>query len=296
VLGLQQKAITTSILFMQQLPIICPFCKTQLTETTNKSYACELNHSFDISKEGYINLLPVNQKKSLTPGDNEMMISARRAFLELGFYDPLIESLKTIIKEDFTFSDNHFVALDAGCGEGYYSEKVMNNIPGVTSQILGTDISKYAVKNAAKKYKDNFHFVSSVFNLPIASNEIDLILSIFSPIHPEGFQRILAKDGYVIIVSPGENHLKELALLIYDKFREHENNVIQKMTPILEHKATKKATFNIHITEVESLLILLKMTPYYWSTSKENLVKIENCKDINVTCDFNISIFKHPTA
>lgn len=277
---------------MQQQPIICPYCQNELLATSNKNYACELNHSFDVSKEGYINLLPVNQKKSKSPGDNEMMISARRNFLELGFYDPLIEHIIKIIKEDFTFNNNHFIALDAGCGEGYYSEKVMNNIPGMTSQIVGTDISKYAVKNAAKKYKDNFYFVSSVFNLPVATEGIDLILSIFSPLQPEEFKRILTKDGYVIVVSPGENHLKELAELIYDNFREHKNNVIEKMTPSLEYQTTKKATFNIHITDVESLLILLKMTPYYWSTSKENLTKIESCNDINITCDFNISIFK----
>ena len=277
---------------MQQQPIICPYCQNELLATSNKNYACELNHSFDVSKEGYINLLPVNQKKSKSPGDNEMMISARRNFLELGFYDPLIEHIIKIIKEDFTFNNNHFIALDAGCGEGYYSEKVMNNIPGMTSQIVGTDISKYAVKNAAKKYKDNFYFVSSVFNLPVATEGIDLILSIFSPLQPEEFKRILTKDGYVIVVSPGENHLKELAELIYDNFREHENNVIEKMIPSLEYQTTKKATFNIHITDVESLLILLKMTPYYWSTSKENLTKIESCNDINITCDFNISIFK----
>ena len=277
---------------MQQQPIICPYCQNPLLATSNKNFACELNHSFDVSKEGYINLLPVNQKKSKSPGDNEMMILARRNFLELGFYDPLIEHIKTIIKEAITFDDNHFVALDAGCGEGYYSEKVMNNIPGLTSQIIGTDISKYAVKNAAKKYKDNFYFVSSVFNLPVATESIDLILSIFSPIHPEGFKRLLTKDGYVIVVSPGENHLKEMAELIYDNFREHENNVIEKMTPTLELHATKKATFNIHITDVESLLILLKMTPYYWKTTEEKLAKIKSCNDINITCDFNISIFK----
>ena len=281
---------------MHQPPIICPYCQNPLLNTGNKSYACELSHNFDISKEGYINLLPVNQKKSKSPGDNEMMISARRAFLELGFYDPLIERIKTIIKEDLTFNDNHFTAIDAGCGEGYYSEKVMNNLSGLTSQIIGTDISKYAVKNAAKKYKENFYFVSSVFNLPVARESIDFILSIFSPIQPDEFRRILTKDGYVIIVNPGENHLKELAELIYDSFKPHENNVPEKMESSFKLQAIKKATFDIYITDVESLLILLKMTPYYWSTSKENLAKIENCKNITITCDFNISIFKQQST
>lgn len=279
---------------MQQQPIICPFCQNPLLAISDKSFACELNHTFDIAKEGYINLLPVNQKKSKSPGDNEMMIAARRNFLELGFYDPLIERLKTIIQTDLTFKANHFIAFDAGCGEGYYSEKVMNHIPNFTSQILGTDISKYAVKNAAKKYKKNFYFVSSVFNLPIASESTDLILSVFSPLSPEEFRRILKKEGYVVVVSPGVNHLKELAELIYDTFKPHQNNVSEKMTPTFKHLNTINTSFNITIKDSESLLTLLKMTPYYWSTSKEKLAHIENCKDITITCDFDISIFKHP--
>ena len=122
-----------TFIFMHPQRIICPYCQNPLINTGNKNYACDLNHCFDIAKEGYINLLPVNQKKSKAPGDNEMMIAARRIFLELGFYDPLIDRLKTIIQTDFSFNNNHFVALDAGCGEGYYSEKVMNNLSGLTS-------------------------------------------------------------------------------------------------------------------------------------------------------------------
>ena len=225
-----------------------------------------------------------------------MMISARRNFLELGYYDPLIDRLKSIIQTDLTFNKNHFVAFDAGCGEGYYSEEVMNHIPGLTSQILGTDISKYAVKNAAKKYKENFYFVSSVFNLPVATESINLILSIFSPLNPMEFSRILAKEGYAVVVSPGPNHLKEMAELIYDTFKPHENNVSEKMTPTFKHQETINTNFKIEITDNESLLTLLKMTPYYWSTSKEKLARIENCKEITITCDFDISIFKHPTS
>jgi len=281
---------------MRSKPIICPYCQNPISDSGNKSYTCELNHSFDISKEGYLNLFPVNQKKSKSPGDNEMMISARRSFLELGFYDPLIESLKNIIKDDFVFENNSFTALDAGCGEGYYSEKALNNIIGMDSNIIGMDISKYAIKNAAKKYKNNFYFVSSIYNLPIATQSINLLLSVFAPLHPAEFQRVLSKNGYIIIVSPGETHLKELAELIYDTVRPHENNVIEKMAPPFHHHFTKKTTFKIHIKEVETLLILLIMTPYYWSTSKENLVKFENCNDIVITCDFNITVFKHLTS
>ena len=272
--------------------LICPFCQKPLSDSGTKSYICEQNHSFDISKEGYINLLPVNKKKSKSPGDNEMMISARRMFLESGYYDTLIESLVSLIANEFSFENNEFSVLDSGCGEGYYSEKVFNNIPNLSAKVFGTDISKFAIKSAAKKYKNNFYFVSSVYNLPIADNSIDVVLSIFAPIHPEEFYRVLSNKGYVIVVSPAENHLKELAELIYDNFRPHENNTTVEMPTLFEKHLSKRTTFEIEIKDSETLLALLKMTPYYWNTSKESMEKLNNCNDINITCDFNITVFK----
>lgn len=271
--------------------ITCPYCENPLVDSGIRTYECANNHSFDLAKQGYLNLLPVNQKKSKDPGDNEMMIAARRNFLERGFYDPLIESIKDVITGKIALEKNKIVALDAGCGEGYYSEKALNNIPNIEAQILGTDISKYAVKNAAKKYKNNFYFVSSVFNLPIADNSTDLILSIFSPIATEEFKRILSKQGVLIIVSPAPNHLREMAELIYDEFRPHTSNVIYKTTPILKHLFTKRTSFKIDMDNPEDLLSLLKMTPYYWSTGLERLENITNKQALTVTCDFNIDIF-----
>ncbi|MBL4709137.1 MAG: methyltransferase domain-containing protein [Flavobacteriales bacterium] len=272
--------------------LICPYCKSYLSDSGEKTYACVNKHSFDIAKQGYINLLPVNQKKSKDPGDNEMMIAARRNFLELGFYDPLIESIKNLDSEKLSFETKDIVAFDAGCGEGYYSEKALNNLPGLTTEIWGTDISKYAVKNAAKKYKDNLYFVSSIYNLPIANASTDLILSVFSPIMAEEFKRILSKQGYALIVSPAPNHLREMAELIYDTFRPHTTNIVEKMTSTFEHHSTKRSTFKIEIKSAEALLVLLKMTPYYWSTGIERLENITNKSEISVTCDFNIDIFK----
>ena len=272
--------------------LVCPNCENPLSDSGNKSYSCELNHSFDLSKEGYLNLLAVNQKKSKSPGDNEMMVAARRDFLELGHYSPLIESLITTIKEELTFANKKPIVLDAGCGEGYYSEHVLNKVIGFTNQIIGTDISKSAIRSAAKKYKDNFYFVSSVYNLPIAVQSINLILSIFSPIHPEEFQRVLSKDGYIIVVSPAENHLKELAELIYDNFRPHKEGIEEKMHNCFQTYCTKRTTFSIQLKEPETLLNLLKMTPYYWTASQERLEKLKRCEDISITCDFNIAVFK----
>jgi len=271
--------------------IICPYCKTPLKDSREKTYICENKHSFDLAKQGYLNLLPVNQKKSKDPGDNQMMISARREFLELGFYDPLIESIKKLIIDNLSWASKDITAFDAGCGEGYYSEKALNNIRGFKTEILGTDISKYAVKNAASKYKKNFYFVSSIYNLPIANTSTDLILSVFSPIMPEEFKRILSAQGYLIIVSPAPNHLREIAELIYETFRPHTTSIVEKMSTLFKHDHRERKTFTIDIKSAADLLSLLKMTPYYWSTAAERLENITNKKELSVTCDFNIDIF-----
>ncbi len=273
-------------------PISCPHCNESLSFNNDRSYVCQNNHNFDLSKGGYINLLPVNKKKSKSPGDNDMMVKARRDFLEQGFYDPLMKEIKSVIENELNFSTKELSILDSGCGEGYYSDNALSSLNGLKSTIIGTDISKYAVKHAAKKYKNNFYFVSSIYNLPVKTDSIDLILSVFSPNDSKEFGRILIENGYLIIVSPGENHMKQLAELIYDSFRPHEYNIIEKIELPFSHISTHRKTFKIEINDSGMLQNLLKMTPYYWNTSKQAQTKIENCEAISITCDFNITVFQ----
>lgn len=272
--------------------ILCPFCNNKLGFNKVRSYNCEKNHNFDLSKEGYINLLPVNKKKSKSPGDNDMMVKARREFLEEGYYDPLMGEIKKLINNNLSFDSLSINVLDSGCGEGYYSENALTGLQNVQTNIIGTDISKHAVKHAARKYKNNFYFVSSIYNLPVQTDSIDLILSVFSPNDSGEFSRVLNKSGYLIIVSPGENHMKQLAELIYDSFRPHEYNIIEKAGNNFSHLSTHRKIFEIELNSSTMLQNLLKMTPYYWNTSKEAQKKIEECNSISITCDFNITIFK----
>ena len=129
---------------------ICPLCQTSFTQTNN-TQICENNHHFDIAKEGYLNLLPVNAKNSKNPGDNKEMMMARRTFLNSGGYLPLAEKLSFLIKE-LLAEKEQATLLDLGCGEGYYTEFLAGNLPDSTT-ISALDISKVAVRYAAKRYK-----------------------------------------------------------------------------------------------------------------------------------------------
>lgn len=82
---------------MNDIRYICPICGEHLARI-EKSFVCENNHSFDIARQGYVNLLPVGQKHSLRPGDDKEMLNARRNFLNSGFYEPIANSVTSKIQ------------------------------------------------------------------------------------------------------------------------------------------------------------------------------------------------------
>ena len=118
--------------------MICPVCQTTLHRTAT-CYVCEKGHSFDISKEGYVNLLLPNQKKTKDPGDNKDMIDSRQRFLNGGYYEKLALRVAELVAK------RGRVVLDAGCGEGYYTSYLLKN---ADQQVYGIDISKSAVRRA----------------------------------------------------------------------------------------------------------------------------------------------------
>lgn len=76
----------------------CPLCHQPLSREKN-SYICPQRHQFDMAKEGYVNLLPVQHKRSRDPGDSAEMMQARRAFLDAGHYQPLRDAIVAQLQE-----------------------------------------------------------------------------------------------------------------------------------------------------------------------------------------------------
>ena len=123
----------------------CPVCREQL-QREERSYRCSRGHSYDIAKEGYVNLLPANFRHSASPGDDREMVAARTKFLDGGWYEPLRDRLCELSERN---SGAGSVLLDAGCGEGYYTAALSDSISRRGGQTLGVDLSKAAVRRAA---------------------------------------------------------------------------------------------------------------------------------------------------
>ena len=161
---------------MQHIQVLtCPFCLEAL-ELESRTLICPNGHTFDIDKEGYLNLL----RKRL-PGDTKEMLQARRAFLEHGFYQPLSDAINTLVAERIP-SLQAISLLDAGCGEGYYLGCLQQALSEQTNRCVGLDISKEAIRMAAKRYP-NIDFVVANLKepLPLQDNTFQLILNIFAP-------------------------------------------------------------------------------------------------------------------
>jgi len=267
--------------------LTCPNCKSPLI-ADHISYKCQSGHNFDKSKAGYINLLLPNQKNTLDPGDNKKMIQARELFLNQGYYDTVIEHLNNIIDNLSLASTKKMSFLDLGCGSGYYTRNIAPN--DIKLEKIGLDISKHSIETAAKRDKISLYLVASAFNLPISDNSIDLITNIFSPIQLNEVKRILKNSGFLIKVIPGANHMKEIALLVYDSFKPHNTNFKSEIIESEEFELKQVIEINKTIEfDHKNLINLINMTPYKYKFSED---KINNLNQMNVTISFQLLIVK----
>ena len=258
---------------------ICPICKQKLNILGNK-YACPNNHSFDVARQGYVNLLPVTGKKSLNPGDNELMTNARREFLKGGYYDGLLNRVCKILKQTGVKT-----LVDSGCSEGYYTRQMAT----VCERVYAYDISKTAVKLAAATDKNSNYFVASAFHIPLEDGSTDAVTKIFAPDSPKEFARILNSKGILIEVIPAEEHLLEIKQKLYDEVYLNKIDKAEKQGFEILSEERLKYTFT---PTKESLDNLFKMTPYYYKTAKGGENNLLSGETFSITADFLLRVYK----
>ncbi len=271
--------------FVGVIMFICPICKSKLN-IVGKTYLCENNHSFDIAKQGYVNLLPVNKKHSDNPGDSKDMVLSRREFLESGNYDCFAEKLIEIINSTFTNSQKISI-IDCGCGEGYYDgflDRLKFNY-----DLYGFDISKEAVRFASAKYKKGNFAVGSCFNVPVESDCFDLAINIFAPMVESETARVLKNGGYLIYAVPGKNHLMGLKELLYENVYENE----EKHTEYDGFEFVERHTVkNVITVDSEMGVNLFKMTPYYFKTGLGAEEKIRKSDGFTTEIHFDFLVYR----
>lgn len=266
----------------------CPICTTALVlQPTGKYYACQQQHHFDVAKEGYLNLLPVQHKSSLEPGDNKQMMLARREFLEAGYYAKMAQAVAKTITANLPNTQT-LHCLDLGCGEGYYSRTIARLIDGQIPLVLhGVDIAKFAIAAAAKKQVTARFVVASANRLPYSDQYFDLLLRVFAPSNAQELNRVLKPLGYLLTVTPGPRHLWQLKEFIYADVREH------ALEPVLAegfvHLSTERLQYHINPNPAQRLA-LLQMTPFAWRANLNAQQALQTPEELAIEVDFCVSL------
>ncbi len=262
---------------------LCPVCGEKLTEQ-EKNAVCPNRHSFDKAKSGYINLLP-NNLPAGNHGDNKLMIKARHDFLEKGYYIQLRNKLCETIKK---YAVKKAVVLDAGCGEGWYTKGIFNSLED--AEVLAVDISKDAMKIAAKRESKIKCAAASVFHLPVENESIDVCVSVFSPLCESEFERVIRKGGYFIYVIPNENHLWSLKKAIYDE--PYKNSVKPYEMENFTFVEKVQVDGMMEMETLQDRKNLFMMTPYYYKTSQQDSEKLLSGNIREIEYSFEILVFQ----
>lgn len=270
-------------------PYICPVCGDPLQRhPPAKHYACQNQHSYDVAKEGYLNLLPVQYKHSKEPGDSKAMMTARREFLEAGFYEPMAKAVAMMI-DAINTKGQDLSLLDLGCGEGYYNRKLADCcVHSDRIALHGIDIAKFAVAAAAKKQPQARFIVASSNRLPYPDRYFDIVLRIFAPSDDNELQRVLKPTGRLLTVIPGPRHLWQLKEFIYAEVKEHaeESPAPQGFERLAAQRISYKITPN-----PQQRMALLQMTPFAWRANENVQLALNSVSELEIETDFILTLF-----
>ena len=257
---------------------VCPVCRRPLVRDGG-SYRCENRHVFDVASSGYVNLSPPS---SGTHGDDAEMVAARRAFLHTGNYDPLC----ALVCEALS-GKNIKTVLDAGCGEGYYTKKICEKLPGAS--VYGLDISKKAAEKAAKYCKDASFCVASAYRMPYADSCFDAVVNVFSPLALDEYSRVLSPGGFLCLSVSMPDHLIELKRAVYDDVFVKEMKEDELPGYDLIEKKQLRYVMDLQGKQLSDLFM---MTPYARKTSYKDKAKLGDVEKMNVTASFAVFIYK----
>ena len=260
----------------------CPVCgATGVFSADGKSFFCcgGKRHCYDLSRSGYLNF-----SRDGKTGDAKAAVQARSAFLDAGYYQPLSDRVNELLA-----GIGAQTVLDAGCGEGYYTNRMA--APGRT--VLGVDLSREGIDHAAKVAKRTGNgagfAVCSLFELPVADGAADAVTCLFAPCAEAEFSRALRTGGSLLLVGAGEKHLMGLKWVLYDEPRINAGRADLPQNMTLVHRECLTGEITVAKAHIDALF---SMTPYYWRTSAQDRSRLEELTMLRTEYAFDIFLYR----
>lgn len=310
--SLLRPSSTDIIVIMNEILSIlkCPVCGGSLTRV-NKSLVCGSRHTFDISKSGYVNMLPPGKGKNSRTGDESDMVRARVDFLGRGYYERISAGLADLIMPYANECADCVTLADMGCGVGWHTvkiaERLAEKLPEKQILTLGFDASKYAAECASKLARSknliprdgigaffdgnaSYFMPANIFELPLRDNSVDFAVSMFAPVAGDEAHRILRKGGILAVVSSARDHLIEMRQTIYNEV--HISDFLPKIPEGFQKKGVSSLRYSVTLVDPNEIASLFMMTPFYYKTSAEGRERLFSKNSIDLTVNVNYSIFE----
>jgi 23S rRNA (guanine745-N1)-methyltransferase len=246
----------------------CPHCGSGLAHDGPSSLRCAGGrHSFDVARQGYVNLLPGDAHTGTA--DSAEMVAARAAFLSAGHYAPLARALAEGAVA--AAPDPEGCVLDLGAGTGHYLAAVLDALPAHRGVAL--DISKYALRRAARAHPRAGAVVGDAWRrLPLRDGAASLVLNVFAPRRGAEIRRVLRPEGTLLVAAPTTGHLAELVgalgLLAVDERKEQ--RVEAALGPELTRVSAEVRTFPLELGRA-AVAEVVRMGPSAWHTDAREL-------------------------
>ncbi len=266
---------------------MCPVCSAGLTRGPS-CFACPAGHSFDIAREGYVNLVLAQHRRSAVAGDPKDSIRQRRTFHQGGHYAPLAARLVELLASEGSDS-----VLDVGCGEGYYLRQLLQAPRSGPVRLYGVDVAKEAIRLASRAAPTIDHAVGNTYRLPVRNTCVAAVLQVFATSAAEEIQRVLLPDGLFIQVTPGPGHLHAFRAMIYDAPQDHHEAPVPSG---FRRQRTERVTFSLRLSEPEAVAGLVEMTPYKWHMNPVTYGHVRALTEWQDTADFTIDLFRPQTT
>lgn len=285
-MALSKKNINALVIERNSGLFRCPVCASTMELMEKARLVCVRNHSFDLSKQGYVNLAPQAHSTKY----DQSLFKARKTVIDSGFFNPLLETITNTIQSHVTNGESSTI-IDAGCGEGSHLTSILSQL-GDSFTGVGIDLAKEGVLAAAKEHPGAIWLVADLANCPFQDKQFDVLVNILSPANYAEFSRILKPNGVFIKVVPEVNYLKELREVFYEKVNDaEETDRVERISNQFEVIKTERITYDFPITN-ELLATLIHMTPLTWGASADKISQALEKGITSISVDFNMIICK----
>jgi 23S rRNA (guanine745-N1)-methyltransferase len=225
------------------------------------------------------------------------MVQARQRFLGRGRYDPLTRRLNRLAIDHLDgVTQRAAVVLEVGCGTGDYLGGLARAPAGaeIRACCFGLDVSKPALRVAARRHPDALFFVNDVHHrICLADASVDVLLDAFAPRNATEFARVMRADGLLLLVIPTTRHLAELRrhvpLLAIES--DKQQRVVEAMAAGFRLE-TSEAVEAVLDLGGEDAADLVRMTPSAWHLDEAERARAMGLPRLEVTASFTLLRFR----